>query len=653
MNQTFCYILTTILLLTGLGSSLAQAQDFFAAPEVKDIPVDPLIGNVSGRTTHSLHGTWNALIDPTIFSLNDRFQYLERNYKPGPSELVEANLEDGLTLQVPGDWNTQDPRLFFYNGKVWYKRDFFVEKQGDKRYFLHFGAINYKAQIYVNGEHVASHTGGYTSFNCEVTEQLKEGENLLVVKVNNTLTANDIPTTSTDWLNYGGITRDVNLVELPQRFIRNYKIQLASNDQDLIEGWVELEGQESGEVVLHIDELGIRQSISVQDGRAQISLPASPDLWSPERPKLYDVLLATEEDTVRDQIGFRTITVQDRQMLLNGQPIFLKGISIHEEAIGAKGRASSYEEAEELLTHAKALNCNYVRLAHYTHNENMLRAADKMGLLVWSEIPVYWSVKFESPEVLEMAKKQMEEMIDRDQNRASIIFWSLGNETPMSEARNTFFANMNTYVKSLDDTRLTTAALIFGGEEIQKMAKDYFFPTLAGQEFETWDIEIEDPLAAIVDVAAINQYFGWYYSGFLAASANMSAQKGRQTMLDNMHKIRFHIPENKPLVFSEMGAGAKRGRTSNEEDLAVFTEDYQALVYRKQIELVGNQQGLVGLSPWILKDFRSSMRLYQGVQDYWNLKGLITDNGERKKAFYVLKDYYESVGNFNDQQGSR
>lgn len=631
------------LLITLFGGLISlSAQDFFSAPPVEDIPVAPLIGNIEARSTQSLNGTWNALIDPSVFSLNDRMHYLERNYKPEPSELVELSIEDGLTLQVPGDWNTQDDRLFFYNGKVWYKRDFYVQKKADKRYFLHFGAINYKAQIYVNGIHVASHTGGYTSFNCEVSEQLREGDNFIVIKVNNALTNDDIPTTSTDWMNYGGITRDVNLVELPQSFIRNYKLQLAKGQNNRMEGWVEMEGTKSATVKLDIPELNISQSLTVENGRANIVIEAKPTLWSPDNPKLYEVRLSAGEETIVDQIGFRTIEVQDGQVLLNGAPVFFRGISIHEEAIGANGRASSEKEARELLSYAKELNCNFVRLAHYTHNENMARVADEMGLLVWSEIPVYWSVNFASEAVLEMAKTRMEEMILRDHNRASIIFWSLGNETPLSDARNNFFRKMNEHVKSLDNARLTTAAMIFGGEEIQKMAREKFFPTMAGQEFDTWDIEIEDPLADIVDVAAINQYFGWYYSGFLAAAANVPAHKARKTMLDNLPKIRFHLPENKPFVFSEMGAGAKRGKSGREEDLVVFSEEYQALVYRQQIEMVKKQQGLVGMSPWVLKDFRSAMRLYQGVQDYWNRKGLITDNGERKKAFFVLRDFYGS-----------
>ncbi|QCW99488.1 beta-glucuronidase [Aggregatimonas sangjinii] len=602
----------------------------------------PLIGNIEGRNVKSLNGTWNALIDPNQQNVfNDLFHYAERNHKPAPGELLELTIENGTTLKVPGDWNTQDDRLFFYNGKVWYKRDFQVAKKEDKRYFLHFGAINYKAQIYVNGKHVASHTGGFTSFNCEITDAIADGNNFVVINANNTLTNSDIPTSRTDWLNYGGITRDVNLVELPKAYIENYKIQLNPDNPKEILGWAMINGASSGDIKVMIPELKINESFPLENGKAEIRFKASPEFWSIGNPKLYDVELTYGEEVVKDLIGFRTIKIEDSQILLNGKPTMLKGISIHEEAIGADGRAHSYEHAIELLQAAKELNCNFVRLAHYTHNEHMLRAADKMGLLVWAEIPVYWNLEFEKPAVLEMAKTRMDEMIGRDQNRVSIAFWSLGNETPISDARNTFFRALNTHVKSVDDTRLTTAALVFGGEEIGKMAKEYYFPTMAGEQFDTWDIHIEDELASIVDLPAINQYFGWYYSGFLAPQAKIPPLKARQVMLDNMSKIRFHIPGDKAYVFSETGAGARRGISGNEEDMVIFSEEYQALVYKKQIEMWRNQKGLVGMSPWILKDFRSTMRQRQGIQDYWNLKGLIDDNGNPKKAFFVLQDFYD------------
>ncbi|MEQ8927119.1 MAG: hypothetical protein RLO81_14965, partial [Fulvivirga sp.] len=340
-------LLTGVLFIALSLSSSVQlvSQDLFVQKKVAEIPTAPLIGNITSRTTQSLDGTWNALIDPTLFSLNDMGQFLERNYKPGPGELIELSIENGLTLQVPGDWNTQDPRLFFYNGKVWYKRDFFVDKKPDKRYYLYFGAINYKARIYVNGVHIASHTGGYTSFNCEVTDHLKNGENLIVIRSDNTLTSEDIPTTSTDWMNYGGITREVKLVELPKTFIENYKVQLSTGNSKNVEGWVKINGMESGNVMVEIEELKMKKSFAVKDGKAQISFNINPVFWTPSNPRLYEVKISTNDDSITDRIGFRTVEVRGSQVLLNGKPIYLKGIALHEEAIGAKGRASSYAEA--------------------------------------------------------------------------------------------------------------------------------------------------------------------------------------------------------------------------------------------------------------------------------------------------------------------
>ena len=200
--------------------------------------------------------------------------------------------------------------------------------------------------------------------------------------------------------------------------------------------------------------------------------------------------------------------------------------------------------------------------------------------------------------------------------------------------------DMADHVRSLDSSRLVTAALLSGQESLTGFFLDAYVPALLGFSPEVWTYRIDDELADIVDVAAVNEYFGWYYSGALALLTPFSSAHARRVMLDGLDRIRIETGLGKPLILSELGAGAKAGWREPVERLAVYTEDYQALVYERQIAMIREQEDVVGLSPWILKDFRSPLRLYQGVQDYWNRKGLVSDEGERKLAFDVLRDYY-------------
>jgi len=632
-------------------AELAAPQPEVEAADQEEMVIEapePLIGNVLGRSADSLAGRWNAMIQPVESAILGHFDVIEKNRRPEtPSDWIEFSFENGLTLEVPGDWNTQDDRLFFYRGRVWYQTNFDYTSVPDRpRAFIYFGAVNYRADVFVNGESAGVHEGGFTPFNFEITKLVRDGENLLVVAVDNTVDESDIPSERTDWMNYGGITRDVRLVHLPNTFIRNYEIQLAQGTMDRISGWAQLDGNSANQsVVLSIPELGIEETVQTdEEGHAEIDIAATPELWSPESPNLYDIELRTETDSVTDQIGFRTIEVQGTEILLNGKPIFLRGISIHEDAPYGEGRAHSPQHAETLLGWAKELECNYVRLAHYTHNEHMVRTADQLGLLVWAEIPIWGdNIKFNSA-TLEKAKTQLSEMMARDRNRASVVFWSIGNETPVTEERNQFMSELADFVRSEDPTRLVSAALLFGEANVTPLMFNYILPAMDGKVIETWDIAIEDPLAEIVDVPALNEYLGWYYSGILCLiNPSLDSHLARQTVFDNMPRVRFSIGVNKPLLISELGAGAKYGMHADQSGLAVFSEEYQALVYEKQIEMLGLQDQVRGLSPWILKDFRSEMRLYQGVQDYWNLKGLVSDDGQKKQAFYVLRDYYTTL----------
>jgi beta-glucuronidase len=604
----------------------------------------PLLQNPRGRQHDSLNGTWQAVIDP--YDRGALGGIAPRAAEPqSPSDLAEFSFENGLTLEVPGDWNTQDPRLVFYTGVVWYKRTFEFTHTSGTRTYLYFGAGNYKTSVYVNGLLIGEHEGGHTPFNFDVTDQLKSGENLLVVRVDSQRDAGDIPTPLTDWHNYGGLTRDVLLVHVPETHVSSYELRLDDEPGDHIVGYLEATGPGlPAHVNITIPELDLAYSAVVGAGeRFKLDLPATPQRWSPENPRLYHVTIALNGQTIEDDVGFRTLAVADGEILLNGESIYLRGISIHDETLDGGGRSNSMADAEATLSLAKELGCNFVRLSHYPHPDALAHVADRLGLLVWAELPVYWNVAFSNENTLERARIMFSELIERDRNRASVILWSLGNETPAGEERDRFFSDLASHVRSEDSSRLLSAALLTGGEALAPFVARYYLPALLGWNRSEWIFRIDDGLEEIVDVPAINQYFGWYYSGALALVTPFSSEYARRVMLDNMDRIRFVTDGGKPLIVSELGAGAKAGLHAKPGEMRVFSEEYQVEVYRRQIAMLERQDAVRGMSPWILKDFRAPLRLYQGVQDYWNRKGLVSEKGERKLAFRVLQQHYENL----------
>ncbi|HEX6427092.1 MAG TPA: glycoside hydrolase family 2 TIM barrel-domain containing protein, partial [Niastella sp.] len=393
-----------------------------------------LITDINARKATSLNGTWQYIIDPygTGFydyrymekKENDREAYWTTDEPVNKTERKEHKFTDKYTLQVPGDWNSQAEKFLYYEGIVWYKKLFdFAKSNPANKVYLYFGAVNYEADVYLNGKKLGMHKGGFTPFNIEVPDTvLKATGNYLVVKVDNTRHKDEVPTVNTDWWNYGGITRDVQLIEVPPAFIQDYSIQLKkgasvkTTKNIPVEGWILLNGwQGLKEAIVEIPELKIKKAFPVTGDKVAVkfNLPAV-QLWSPQTPKLYNVVISTSTDRIEDKIGFRTIEVVGKQILLNGKPLFMRGICIHEEIPQQIRRAYSKQDALQLLGWAKELGCNMVRLAHYPHNENMTRTADSLGILVWSEIPVYWTIDFSSAEVFNKARTQLTEMITRD-----------------------------------------------------------------------------------------------------------------------------------------------------------------------------------------------------------------------------------------------
>lgn len=567
--------------------------------------------HVAGRNTTSLNGKWEIIVDPYE---NGYYDYRYQEYDSGyflnakakdKTDLVEYDFDTSDQINVPGDWNSQKKELFFYEGTVWYRKMFDFGKKAGQRVFVHFGAVNYHSVVYLNGKKLGENEGGFTPFNFEVTEFLKEKDNFLVVKVDNKRRHDAVPTLNTDWWNYGGITRDVHLIKVPETFIRDYFIQLKKGSLEDIEGWVQLDGgQPSQEITVRIPEAGIRKSFKTDEtGRVRISFSKKWSLWSPENPKLYEVILETDDETVTDQIGFRTIETRGTKILLNKKPVFLRGICIHEEAPIREGRAFCQEDAHTLLTWARELNCNFVRLAHYPHNESMIREADRMGILVWEEIPVYWTILWENEATWKNAANQLKQIVTRDKNRAGVILWSMANETPVNEPRTRFLTRLVEQTRALDPTRLITAAN-------ERRYKDPATQI------------IDDPFGEVLDVLGCNQYIGWY--------------DGLPEKADNM---KWESTLDKPVIISEFGGGALYGYHGDE--LTRWSEEYQESIYKHTLPMLDRVPFIQGLSPWILKDFRSPRRSLPRIQDFWNRKGLISDRGNRKKAFSVLQKYYE------------
>lgn len=589
-----------------------------------------LITNIHNRNTTTLNGNWNYIVDPyetgyynyrykpyDQTDVKSKSAFYNNYHAKDKLELVEYDFDKSPTLLIPGDWNSQKENLLYYEGTIWLKKSFdYTFSNSGNRLFLHFGAVNYKAEVYLNGTKLGTHEGGFTPFNFEITFIVKPHDNYLVVKVNNNRFKEAVPTINTDWWNYGGITRDVTLIEEPSIFIEDYTLQLKKGTRNILTGFIKLNGPTTNESVsVHIPELKINQAFSVNpDGIAHVEMKLSKiQYWSPASPKLYEVILKTPHQQLRDDIGFRTIETSGADILLNGKPIYLRGISIHEENTMRGARATNEADALVSLTWAKELGCNFVRLAHYPHNEHIIRLADKLGIMVWEEIPVYWTVDFSNEATLQNAKNQLTEMITRDKNRAATIIWSVANETPPSETRNSFLTGLINLTRELDNTRLVSAALEKGSD-----------PDHPGVNV------VNDKLGAHLDIVAFNQYTGWY-GGSL------------ETAPDAIWRIDF----NKPVVISEFGGDALQGLHGTRDER--WTEEYQEYLYEQNLKMIENILNVRGMSPWILADFRSPKRVLPGIQDGWNRKGLISNNGIRKKAFFTLQAFYAGKASQSDK----
>ena len=592
-----------ILLFIGLFVWTLGVQ---AADEPKGVEV-PAPQNVYARNVVSLNGPWHYFVDVQDIGIYSGYQ---RNAKPQrPTDLIEYGFDESPVMNIPCDWNTADAQLLFYEGTLWLCREFDYHPTPGTRQLLYFGAVNYETVVFANGREAGRHIGGFTPFCFDVTELLHEGTNFVVVRVNNMRQPNNVPTSHFDWWNYGGITRDVLLLNVPATYVEDYSLQLKKQEtkgKKEITFSVRLNRKQAGEqVTLSIPELKVKQTVTTDTaGVATATMKVKNlQLWSPEQPKLYAVSVTHGSEQLSDEVGFRTIETHGKQLLLNGEPIFLRGACMHEETAYTNRRITTAAEADTLLRWAKDMGCNFLRLAHYPHNERTVREAERQGLLLWSEIPVYWNISFGNENTYRNAERQLHDMILRDHNRANVIIWSLANETQRNGTRDRFLGRLAQYARQLDPTRLISMAM-----EVRSAQNNVN--------------RLEDNMHEYVDVVSFNEYIGWYRD------------------VNAAPRMTWEIPYDKPVIISEFGGGAVAGMHGDKSQR--WTEEFQENLYRENLAMLDKIDGLAGTCPWVLKDFRSPRRPLPHVQDYFNRKGLVSDQGKRKKAFYVMKEWYKN-----------
>ena len=574
-------------------------EDYAAGYENKKATHEDMVFE-GGREFLSLNGEWNYAVDQYDTCLRQNW-YRERYVdERGFTLPVDYSFDEWPFMKLPCCWNTFAPEYLLYEGPMVFTRKFSYDTTDTGRCILRIGAASMLCRVFINGSYIGMHRGASTPFYFDVTEFLKE-ENRIILCVDSTRRPEQVPTENTDWFNYGGIFRDIGLIRLPAVYIRSFRIHLVPDGGfNKIHAAVSLSECTEGKARLKIDELKIDKEIDIVNGKGETEIASDLRLWSPEDPYLYDVTLCFDEDTVSDRVGFREIKVKGREILLNGQSIFLKGISAHEDSTD-NGRALTDEERIENIRLAKELGCNFMRVAHYPHHERMAKLADELGIMLWEEIPVYWAIRFERKETYEDARNQLAELIERDYNRASVIIWSVGNENADTDSRLSFMKGLADYAHETDPARLVSAACLVDEAENR----------------------IADRLADSLDIIGVNEYCGWYSPDF-----------------ERLPALMKNSDPDKPVIITEFGADAMRGNTGDPERKG--TEEYQALVYERQLDTLLKIDYVKGISPWILYDFRCPRRT-SIIQKYYNRKGLLDETKTyRKPAFYVLQKYYRN-----------
>lgn len=547
--------------------------------------------NESLSTSKSLNGTWNFIASNEI----------------DDSKITVQNFKTWDTIKVPGNWDTRD-RYATYVGKAYYQRNFSIPPNWSKKQIrLKFGAVYQSAKVWLNGQYLGNHIGGYLPFEFNISEHIKnEGENSLIVMADNTIRRGA-------WWAWGGISREVSLyankkirmihqhISAEPNFEKNkilftikYKVENNRNTQTKIAIQSKLANKEKLRTELIVPKNSITEKIITLEKNL-----ADFELWNLETPKLYQLIskISIDEtvlDQTTDNFGIRKFEVKGEQFFLNNKPVRLNGMNrVHDHPDFGNTEPDSLIEKD--MKDIMSLGCRFSRLMHAPLSENILNFCDNNGFLLIEEIPVWGAVDPNSKPNNPLTKKWMKDLIERDYNHPSVIAWSVGNELRtdkpkwgkqhLTTVQYEYVNEMVDYVTTLDSTRLKTyvSNTAYQGGEIGK------------EPYEK------------LDFLSINSY---------------------GHALKIVEKVHERFP-NKPIFLSEIGKGqiGPAPEATLDTDLLKWIKELREYPY------------ITGISLWSYNDYRSD---YKGTPESgFREWGIVDEKRNKKKAYQQVKEVYK------------
>lgn len=540
----------------------------------------------------------------------------------------EKPLTDCTEMPVPASYNdiTTDRTLRDHVGWVWYERDFYVPLDWmEKRLVLRFGSVTHHAVVYVNGKEITRHKGGFLPFEAELSEYVLAGKNRVTVAVSNMLDNTCLPfgliedvaadympegtkeqVYQFDFYNYSGIHRPVKIYTTPDIYIKDITVVTDIDGADgIVKYQIQMEGNaekvqvnlldESGETVASSFEL--TGELRVEDAR----------FWDVRNAYLYQLDINAGEDHYTLPVGIRTVSVTEKQILLNGKPVYLKGFGKHEDSdIRGKGLDEALNVRDfELL---KWIGANSFRTSHYPYSEEIMQMADRQGFLIIDEVPAvglhFWPDQqlfgnLVTEDTLKHHKDTLTELYQRDKNHPCVIMWSVANEARTSEKDALpYFTEVAAHIRSLDSTRPLVNVMV---EEVD-----------------------DDRVSQLFDVLCINRYYSWYYD---LAKLESVYPKLRAEF------TKWHEKYRKPIIISEYGVDTIPGLHKLPE--VIFSEEYQIEYYKENNRALDSLDFIVGEHLWAFADFMTSfgLRRFDG-----NKKGIFTRQRQPKSVAYFIRE---------------